>query len=99
MLAGNLDNVAAESTSDFIAPPRVHENGVFVYHSRELGNTIRKFRSLEAILLPGALLAFTYPVFAAFVAIPSYIFLFNVRLHSIGKREKRDLTQTFIHLL
>ena len=77
-LATNLESTATVSASDYIAPPRVHENSIFVYEARSLASTVRKFRSLEAILLPGALLTFTYPVFAAMVAVPTYFFLFNV---------------------
>lgn len=85
-LSRNLDTNAAVSTSDFIAPPRVHENSLFVYHARSLGNVIRKFRSAEAVILPGALLTFTYPLFAAFVALPAYYFMFNAKFYEMSRR-------------
>ncbi|KAL4481412.1 hypothetical protein ABPG72_010565 [Tetrahymena utriculariae] len=86
LIARNLDTNSAASTSDFVAPPRVHENSFFVYHSRELGNVIRKYRSLESVILPGALLTFTYPLFAAFVAIPSYYFMLNAKIYEMSRR-------------
>lgn len=82
----NLDTNAAASTSDFVAPPRVHENSIFVYHAKSLGNVIRKFRSIESVILPGALLTFTYPIFAAFVAAPAYFFMFNAKFYEMSRR-------------
>ena len=70
-MAENFGQSKVESDVEYFVPPKVHENSVFLYQSKELANAVRKFRACEwvGLFFVGALMhqpLFAIPTFAVF---------------------------------
>jgi len=85
-LAENFGQAKAESDVEYYIPPKVHENSVFLYQSKELANAVRKFRACEwaGLFFFGALMhqpLFAIPTFAAF-----YVVYGNALFYELSRR-------------
>jgi len=81
--AENFQETKAESEVERFIPPKVHENSVFLYQSKELANSVRKLRALEwvGLFFFGAVMhqpLFAVPTFAAFYYIYGNAFFYEL---------------------
>ena len=81
-----MDSSIAEVKSDYYSPPKVHENGIFVYQSKDMANTFRMIRASEAPIIGGVFLFFEFPLMAAGFFAPFYYLWLNVLLYNKTNR-------------
>ncbi|KRW99601.1 hypothetical protein PPERSA_03402 [Pseudocohnilembus persalinus] len=82
----SFETSTVEQRNDFFRPPKVHENSVFVYQSKQLSNTVRKARSQEIIMFGAGLVCLTSPVFYVAFLVPAYYLWGNAYFYELSRR-------------
>ena len=74
-----MNPAKTEETSDFWNPPKIHENSVFVYQSKRLGNSVRFSRGTETLVAGYVALLCPHPLYFISCSAILYYLWFNVK--------------------
>jgi len=72
-MATNFSTVHTNSTTEHFTPPKVHENSVFIYQSKDLANAVRGLRATEIVVAGFVGFAMHQPIFFFPVAAVWYL--------------------------
>jgi hypothetical protein len=67
-------------------PPKIHENSVFVYHSREKANAFRLIRAMESIGIAIPVLFFAQPIYSIPFLVIYYTLWGNALIYEASRR-------------
>jgi len=73
-----LSAAKTQEASEYWNPPKIHENSVFIYQSKGLGNSVRYVRSVENITAAYVLFLCPHPLYYVAVGAVAYYMWFNV---------------------
>ena len=73
-----MTHAKTQEVSEYFNPPKIHENGVFIYQSKKLGNSIRFTRGSEFLIIGYMSLFCPHPLYFAVVGSIFYCLWFNV---------------------